>query len=462
MLRFSSSLCAFVVKSLFYYHAPIINVHRCATAAIIVYFFLMEQLSFLPPTAWSVTEVNRYLRDLFESDHNLGDLWVQGELSNVSRPRSGHLYFTLKDERSTLRGVMWRSSVQRLGFTPNDGDAVEVHGSINIYEAGGQVQLYADTIKPLGAGALYQEFIRLKAKLEAEGLFAEERKRPIPRWPWRIGIVTSPTGAALRDMLNTLRRRYPLVEVVIAPSPVQGQDAPLKLAAGLLQINRVAKPDVILLARGGGSIEDLWDFNDEGVAYAIAKSEAPVITGIGHQTDFTIADFVADLRAPTPTAAAELATPSREDLLPALAEAGQRFANYALTQLNERRWQIGDLEHRLQRVSPLARIRSDRQRLDEFSYRAATLLRYRLQMQRSRLNTDEQRLNDLNPHTVLGRGYAIVRHADGRTIRSAAQVQPNDALNIRVSDGVFGVNVSAEPHKNNARSPRGKGAKKNI
>ncbi|MBC8333093.1 MAG: exodeoxyribonuclease VII large subunit [Anaerolineae bacterium] len=402
----------------------------------------MEQLSFLPPTAWSVTEVNRYLRDLFESDHNLGDLWVQGELSNVSRPRSGHLYFTLKDERATLRGVMWRSSVQRLGFTPNDGDAVEVHGSINIYEAGGQVQLYADTIKPLGTGALYQEFSRLKAKLEAEGLFAEERKRPLPRWPRRIGIVTSPTGAALRDMLNTLRRRYPLVEVVIAPSPVQGQEAPLKLAAGLLQINRVAKPDVILLARGGGSIEDLWAFNDERVAYAIAASAAPVITGVGHETDFTIADFVADLRAPTPTAAAELATPSREDLLPALAEIGQRFANYASIQINERRWQIGDLGHRLQRVSPLARIRSDRQRLDEIGQRAATLLRHRLQMQYSQFQANAQRLDDLNPHTVLGRGYAIVSHADGRTIRSAARVQPGDALNVRVSDGDFDVKVA--------------------
>lgn len=401
----------------------------------------MEQLSFLPPTAWSVTEVNRYLRDLFESDHNLGDLWVQGELSNISRPRSGHLYFTLKDERATLRGVMWRSSVQQLTFMPNDGDAVEVHGSINIYEAGGQVQLYADTIKPLGAGALYQEFMRLKAKLETEGLFAEERKRPISRWPRRIGIVTSPTGAALRDMLNTLRRRYPLVDVVIAPSPVQGQDAPLKLAAGLLQINRIAAPDVILLARGGGSLEDLWAFNDERVAYAIAASAAPVITGIGHQTDFTIADFVADLRAPTPTAAAELATPNREDLLPALAEAGRRLTGFALAQFDQFRWQMGDLEHRLQRVSPLMRIRSDRQRLDEFSHRAATLLRHRLQMQRSRLHTDEQRLNDLNPHTILGRGYAIISHADGRTVRRTADAQPGDALNVRVSDGDFDVEV---------------------
>ena len=403
----------------------------------------MEQISFLSPKAWSVAEVNRYLRDIFESDHNLADLWVQGEISNFSRPRSGHIYFTLKDANATLRCVMWRSSAQRLTFTPQDGDAVEVHGSINVYEAGGQVQLYADAIKPMGAGALYQEFLRLKDKLEAEGLFDEARKRSIPRWPRRIGIVTSPTGAALRDMLNTLRRRYPLVDVVIAPSPVQGQDAPLQLAAGLLQINRIAAPDVILLARGGGSIEDLWAFNDERVAYAIAASAAPVITGVGHQTDFTIADFVADLRAPTPTAAAELATPSREDLLPALAEMHQRLIGFSMAHLNERRWQLGDLTHSLQRRSPLGRIRSDRQRLDEFSYRAATLLRHRLQMQHSLLGAARQRLDDLNPQTVLGRGYAIVSQPDGRTVRAASQVQPGENLYVRVSDGSFEVEVTA-------------------
>ena len=280
----------------------------------------MVQPSLFPPSAWSVADVNRYLRDLLESDHNLNDLWVKGEVSNFSRPRSGHLYFTLKDEKASLRCVMWRNSAQRQAYLPSDGDLVEVHGSVSVYEVAGQYQLYADTIKPLGEGALFQEFLRLKAKLEAEGLFDEERKRPIPIWPSRIGIVTSPTGAALRDMVDTLRRRYPLVEVILAPSAVQGREAPPEIVAGLQNLNRTAAPDVILLARGGGSIEDLWAFNDENVARAITASNAPVITGIGHQTDFTIADFVADLRAPTPTAAAELATPNRDDMQLVLAE----------------------------------------------------------------------------------------------------------------------------------------------
>ncbi len=404
----------------------------------------MVQPSLFPPSAWTVSEVNRYLRDLLESDHNLGDLWVQGEISNFSRPRSGHIYFTVKDEQATLRCVMWRNNAQRLAFLPKDGDSVEVHGSVSVYEAGGQYQLYADVIKPLGEGALFQEFTRLKAKLEAEGLFDEDRKRPIPRWPKRIGIVTSPTGAALRDMVNTLRRRYPLVEVIIAPSSVQGRDAPAGIIAGLRDLNRAAAPDVILLARGGGSIEDLWAFNDEGVARAIVDSDTPVITGVGHETDFTIADFVADLRAPTPTAAAELATPNRADLLIDLNETSQRLAQRVGSEIDEQRWQLSELASRLKRLSPEARIHSGRQRLDEFSYRISNSLSHYLEMQRAHLDAAEQRLTDLNPQTVLSRGYAIVSQAngDGKNVRSVEQVKAGDSLNVRLSDGEFGVEVT--------------------
>ena len=402
----------------------------------------MVQPSLFPPSAWTVTEVNRYVRDLLESDHNLGDLWVQGEISNVSRPRSGHLYFTIKDEHATLRCVMWRNAAQRLTYLPKDGDAVEVHGSVSVYEAGGQYQLYADTIKPLGEGVLFQEFARLKAKLEAEGLFDEERKQSIPRWPKRIGIVTSPTGAALRDMLNTLRRRFPLVEVIIAPTSVQGRDAPAGIRAGLRDLNRVAAPDVILLARGGGSIEDLWAFNDEGVARAIVDSSIPVITGVGHETDFTIADFVADLRAPTPTAAAELATPNRADLLIELGETSQRLAQIVHTEIGELRWRLNDLFGGLKRLSPKARIQGDRQRLDELSYRLLNSLSHYYEMQRAHINAAEQRLNDLNPQTVLSRGYAIISEVDGRNVRSVAQVKTGDLLNVRVSDGEFDVEVT--------------------
>ncbi len=402
----------------------------------------MVQPSLFPPSAWTVSEVNRYLRDLLESDHNLADLWVQGEISNLSRPRSGHLYFTVKDESAALRCVMWRNNAQRLSYLPKEGDSVEVHGSVSVYETGGQYQLYADAIKPLGEGALYQEFLRLKAKLEAEGLFDEDRKRPLPRWPRRIGIVTSPTGAALRDMLNTLRRRYPLVEVILAPSPVQGREAPAGIVAGLRDLNRAAVPDVILLARGGGSIEDLWAFNDEGVARAIAASDAPVITGVGHETDFTIADFVADLRAPTPTAAAELATPNRDDLRIDLDEASRRLAQIVQSEIGEQRWRLNELAGRLGRLSPEAHIQRDRQRLDELTRRAITSLTHYFDMQRAHLGAAEQRLTDLNPQAVLSRGYAVVTGADGRSVRSVNQVEPGDALDVRVSDGEFGVEVS--------------------
>ena len=226
----------------------------------------MPQLSlFSPrvPVSWSVSDLNCYLRELLESDELLQDAWVQGEVSNFSRPASGHVYFTLKDNAASLRCVMWRNSVIRQSFLPHDGDAIEVHGSISVYEAGGQYQLYADVFRPVGEGALYQEFLRLKALLEAEGLFDQGRKRPIPSLPKQIGIVTSPTGAALKDMLNTLQRRYPLVEVVLAPTPVQGEEAPPGIVKALQDVVRFANPDVVILARGGGSIEDLWAFNDE-------------------------------------------------------------------------------------------------------------------------------------------------------------------------------------------------------
>ena len=267
------------------------------------------QPSLFASVQWTVSALTKYIRDLLEGDGSLQDVWVQGEISNLSRPASGHLYFTLKDAGASLRCVMWRTDAARLKLPLQDGMAIETHGRIGVYEVGGQYQLYADQIRPVGEGVLYQEFLRLKAMLEAEGLFDGERKREIPAFPKRIGIVTSSTGAALRDMLTAVRRRLPLVEVILAPSPVQGEDAPPKLVEAIESLNQLKlKPDVILLARGGGSIEDLWAFNDERVVRAVASSEVPIICGVGHETDFTLCDFAADLRAPTPTAAAELAT----------------------------------------------------------------------------------------------------------------------------------------------------------
>jgi exodeoxyribonuclease VII large subunit len=262
----------------------------------------LEALPLFPPQARSVSDVTRYLRDLFDSDDILRDVWVQGEISNFTRAASGHIYMTLKDAGAALRCVIWRTTAQRLQVAMQNGLAVEAHGAISIYERDGAYQLYIDALRPAGEGLLYQEFLRLKARLEAEGLFDEARKRPIPTFPRRIGLVTSPTGAALQDMLNTLRHRYPLAEVILAPSAVQGLEAPAELVRAIGALNRGTPPDVIILARGGGSLEDLWAFNDESVVRAVASSQAPIITGVGHETDFTLADFAADLRAPTPPA----------------------------------------------------------------------------------------------------------------------------------------------------------------
>ena len=401
----------------------------------------MSQLPLFAPAAMTVAEVTRYLRELLESDHTLQDLWVQGEISNFSRPSSGHLYFTLKDSSAALRCVMWRNAAMRQAHLPAEGEAVEVHGYISIYEAGGQYQLYADVIRPVGEGLLYQEFLRLKARLEAEGLFDPERKRPLPRWPERIGIVTSPTGAAIRDILNTLGRRFPLAEVILAPTPVQGVEAPPGIISALQELNRLIKPDVILVARGGGSLEDLWAFNDEGVVRAIAASQAPVITGIGHETDFTLSDFVADLRAPTPTAAAELVTPNLEDLRIDLTEQVQILARATTSVLDDQRWELNNLKNRLSLISPQSRLRSDRQRLDEFIHRIGTAQAHRMEIERTRLNSLHLYLESLSPAAVLQRGFAIVSQQDGRWVHSTSQVKPGDQLTIQVSDGDFSAEV---------------------
>jgi exodeoxyribonuclease VII large subunit len=393
------------------------------------------------PIAWSVTDLTHYLRELLESDELLQDVWVTGEVSNFSRPASGHLYFTLKDSSASLRCVMWRNAVLRQSFLPRDGDAIEVHGTISVYEAGGQYQLYADIFRHAGEGALYQEFLRLKALLETEGLFAPEHKRPIPAMPKVIGIVTSPTGAALQDILNTLRRRYPLVEVVLVPTPVQGDEAPLGIITALQDIVRLAHPDVIILARGGGSIEDLWAFNDEGVARAIAASPVPIITGVGHETDFTIADFVSDLRAPTPTAAAELATPNQADLRLDLTELNLSLNRLLQAYQSEIRWDLRELQNQLDRNSPLTQIHSNSQRIDELEHRLSATADHLLQLTRSRISGLSQQMSALNPIAVLDRGYAILTNQLGQSISHVGQVSVGEVLKAQVSDGDFGVHV---------------------
>ncbi|MGA2505528.1 MAG: exodeoxyribonuclease VII large subunit [Anaerolineales bacterium] len=393
---------------------------------------------------WTVTNLTRHLRQLLDGDPDLQGIWVEGEISNLSRPASGHVYFTLKDAGASLRCVMWKTEAARLRLALQDGMAIEAHGSLGIYEVAGQYQLYADSIRPLGEGTLFQEFLRLKALLESEGLFDPARKRAIPASPRKIGIVTSRTGAALRDMLNTLRRRMPLAEVVLAPTPVQGEEAPLKLVAALRNLNRIAMPEVILLARGGGSIEDLWAFNDEGVVRAVCESQAPVITGVGHETDYTLVDFAADLRAPTPTAAAELATAVTVlDLRQGLVERSQILTGRIETLFERQRSLLEGLQSGLRTSSPLRRVQTERQRVDEMNRRGTAAQAHRLELALARWMGLENRLAALSPLAVLKRGYAVVTK-NKRVIASKSQIKDGDGLRVRVQDGEFGARVSGE------------------
>jgi exodeoxyribonuclease VII large subunit len=403
----------------------------------------MEQMALFDASPrWTVASLTGYLRQLLEADPDLQGIWVQGEISNLSRPASGHIYFTLKDPGASLRCVMWKGEAAHLRFAPQEGLAIEAHGNLGIYEVSGQYQLYADSLRPLGEGALYQEFLRLKAVLEAEGLFDTARKRPIPISPRRIGIVTSPTGAALRDMLNTLRRRMPLAEVILAPAPVQGDEAPPALVAALQNLNRLAAPEVILLGRGGGSIEDLWAFNDERVVRAVRESLAPVITGVGHETDFTLVDFAADLRAPTPTAAAELATATTVlDIRQTLIEISRDLEGSMGALFERQHSLLEEFLTSLRFYSPLRRIQTERQHVDELSHRGIAAHAHRIELAVVMFKGLDNRLMALSPMAVLQRGYAVVTK-NKRVVASKSQVQDGDELRVRVRDGEFDARVS--------------------
>ena len=407
----------------------------------------MGQLSVLgfQSTIWSPSELNRHVRQLIENDYRLGDLWLAGEVSNLSQPSSGHIYFSLRDNEAAVRCVMWKQDAARLPRIPQEGEAIETHGSVSVYEAGGQYQIYVDDIRFTGEGERYQEFLRLKERLEHEGLFALEKKRPLPTWPRQIGIVTSPTGAALRDVLNVLRRRYPLVQAWVAPTPVQGEIAPKRIVEAMETLNAEVEPDVVLLVRGGGSVEDLWAFNDERVVRAVAESKSPIVTGIGHETDVLLADFAADVRAPTPSAAAEIATPDADELKIELAEMGIGLSR-AWTD-HKRRLQTALQAQRaaLELVSPRARVASARQRVDELLHRATSSLRHEITLQRATVGELIHTLQAVGPNAVLSRGYAIVRHSRDRSvIRSVAQVSAGDEIEVRVSDGEFGARATSD------------------
>ncbi len=389
------------------------------------------------PEPLSVSEVTARVKEVIACDDLLADVRVAGEVSNLSRPASGHLYFTLKDEGAQLRCVMWRSYAARLSRLPRNGDAVIARGRIDVYERDGIYQLYVEALVGQGIGDLNAEFERLKQKLQAEGLFDAARKRPLPRFPRALGIVTSPTGAALQDILNVLRRRYPLLEVYLSPTLVQGEDAPEQIVRAIQRLNDAGCCDVILVARGGGSVEELWAFNDERVVRAIAASPTPVVSGIGHEIDYTLADFAADVRAPTPSAAAEIITPDINDLRLQVDAMSLTLTETMRARLTRAKAGLSTLQRTLRLLSPFNQLARQRERLDEARTRLAAALAHRLAVLRLRLDGLRARLEGVGPLATLARGYAIVRDADGRTVRSVRAVQRGARLQITVADGSF-------------------------
>ncbi|RMG75443.1 MAG: exodeoxyribonuclease VII large subunit [Chloroflexi bacterium] len=384
----------------------------------------------------SVSEITDHITTLFENDPLLNDVWVQGEVSNMTQASSGHWYFTLKDNDSQLRCVMWRSATSRQSTIPKNGDALEAHGKISLYAPRGEYQLYADLIRPVGLGDLFQAFERLKAKLYNEGLFENERKRPIPAFPHKIGIVTSPTAAAFQDILNVLRRRFPLAEVILSPTQVQGVDAPPQIVSAIERLNTSTDVDIILLCRGGGSIEDLWAFNDETVARAVAASRIPIISGVGHETDFTIVDFVSDLRAPTPSAAAELATPDLEDIRQELRQVTTYLITTLQTQLENKRTALLRLMRDLQYHSPEITIRNHRQRIDDLNERMVKASYNHLKLLSIQLQSKSAALHAASPQAILSRGYALVtRTEDGKRVTSELDAQPGTGITLQLKDG---------------------------
>ncbi len=437
-------------------------------------------------TVFTVTRLNREVRALLE--RGLGAVWVEGELSNLSQPASGHWYFSLKDRDAQVRCAMFRMRNAAVGFAPKAGQQVLARGRVSLYEPRGDYQLIVEHLEEAGIGALQREFERLKAKLAAEGLFAREAKRALPRFPRRIGVVTSPTGAAIRDVLNILARRFPPAAVRLYPVPVQGAAAAPAIVEALQLASRRADCDVLILARGGGSLEDLWAFNDEGVARAIRACAIPVVSGVGHEIDFTIADFAADARAPTPSGAAELVVPDRRAMLEALARTAGRISATVRRDLRAALARFEAANARLKQAHPGLRLAHQAQRLDDLEQRLAFALRGTLQVARHRLasaetrlvphspqrltqelrariealaarierqmsaelsrlehrvNLAERTLQTASPLATLARGFAIVTRADGTVLRDAAAVAPGEQIEARLASGRLRATVTA-------------------
>jgi len=390
---------------------------------------------------YSVAQVATYIRELLETDVHLADLWVEGEVSNLARSAAGHTYFTLKDESAQLRCVMFRR--QHAGTPLEDGIQVTAHGRISFFERRGELQLNVDFVQPAGVGIWQAQLERLKAQLEEEGLFEPSRKRPIPSFPRRIGVVTSPTGAVFHDICNIIGRRWPLTEIVLAPTPVQGDEAAPTIVEALSRLNDEPDIDVIIVARGGGSLEELWPFNEEIVARAIYASRIPVVSAVGHETDYTIADYVADLRASTPSAAAELVVPDRREISRQLRGSMITLAGWMAGQVAGQRAGVEQLSLRLHRSVPA--VDQERERLAVLLRGAHSAISQTLNGHRERLKAYALQLRSLEPRGTLARGYALVqRRADGQVVRSVSQVKGRDRLNVEVADGRFPAEVSRQ------------------
>jgi len=387
--------------------------------------------------ALTVTELTTYIKQLVDSDMLLSNVWVTGEISNYKFHTSGHMYFSLKDQGAVIKCVMFRTQNIRLKFRPEEGMRVLVRGYVSVYPLGGSYQLYVDSMQPDGTGALYMAFEQLKKKLEAQGLFDATRKKKIPMLPRAIGVITSPTGAVIRDIIHVLNRRYPNTRVIVYGAAVQGAEAAMQLADGIRYFNKVKNVDVIILARGGGSLEDLWPFNEESLAIAVSKSEIPIISAVGHETDYSISDFVADLRAPTPSAAAELVMPEKKALQEALATYEKRLLNCLLFSLKKERDRLSRLQNTRCLKKPMELINQKRQSLDTLERSLILHGRTRVDRYRTTLKTTIAKLNALSPLTVLSRGYGVIQDEAGRLIRSVKGLEPGDKLVITVSDGKF-------------------------
>lgn len=384
----------------------------------------------------SVSQLNRYIKMNFDADENLANIFISGEISNFTNHyRTGHLYFTLKDDSAAVRAVMFNSSAKRLKFMPEDGMKVIARGRVSVYEASGQYQLYVDDMQPDGVGALNLAYEQLKEKLQKEGLFSELHKKPLPPYPEKVGVITSPTGAAVRDIINVLGRRFPYAEIVFCPVLVQGEGAHLQLTDAVNLFNSERAADVIIIGRGGGSIEDLWEFNDEGLARAVYNSDIPVISAVGHETDFTICDFVADMRAPTPSAAAELAVPDANEFQYALSALKNRMFLNVSSGIADRRSRLEYLTSKGALKSPDEMLSNRSQRLDTAFSKMLSSYENRIGGKKVEFISAATALSKLDPMSVLMRGFAFVSDKNGKNVYSSQALAKGDKINVRFHDG---------------------------